>query len=94
MGWWSAEPSRTGVRAAIGTTVSATVGSAVLDPRNATRATVGRTLGPAVSATVGPAVRATVLNTGHAFSAAVRRTIEVVETFAGTVRWFAHRSSV
>ena len=114
MGWWSAEPSRTGVRAAIGATVSATVsatvGSAVLDPRNATRATVGRTLGPAVSATVGPAVsatvgpaisatvgpavRATVLNTGHAFSAAVRRTIEIVETFAGTVRWFAHRSSV
>jgi hypothetical protein len=106
MGSWSAEPSRTAVRAAIGTTV--------LDARNATGGAVGRALratvcaavcsavcsavraavGPTIRAPVGPTIGATVLHSRHALSAAVRRTFEVIDSVAGSVGWFAHRSSV
>jgi len=107
MRWYSAEPPRTAVGSAVGSTVSAAVGSTVSAAVGSTvSAAVGSTVSAAVGSTVaaaagqalrpgvGAAVRTTVLNAGHAVSPAVRRTSKIVETVAGTVRWFAHRSSV
>ena len=71
MGWWSAETPRTAV--------GATVGTAVLHPRNAAGAAVGRALGASVSAsvsaTVGTAVSATVGDPRDTPGAAVGRTL-------------------
>ena len=73
-------PVGSAVRATIGSAVRATVARRPTTPR--TRRRVGATIGTAV------------LDAGNAVSTTVSRTLEVRDTFAGTVGWFAHRSSL